>query len=60
MITAPLLARKGVKVTKLYKSPDGHLNVLKSAPEGLWFGEQTTDRAYLVDWETSEVLKKRR
>ena len=58
MIAAPLLARDGVKVTKLYKSPDGHPNGLEATPEGLWIGEQTTDRAYLVDWKTGKVLKK--
>ncbi|MGH9630185.1 MAG: hypothetical protein ACRD7E_17855 [Bryobacteraceae bacterium] len=50
-------ARTG-KVTKLYKSPDGHPNAMESTPEGLWIGEQTTDRAYLLDWETGKVLKR--
>ena len=58
MIAAPLLARDGVKITKLYKSPDGHPNGLEATPEGLWIGEQVTDRAYLVDWTTGKVLKK--
>src|SRR5947209_8168791 len=58
LMAAPLLARSGMKITKLYKSPDGHPNGLESTPEGLWIGEQTTDRAYLVDWTTGKVLKK--
>ncbi len=58
MMAAPLLARESVKVTRLYKSPDGHPNALESTPEGLWVGEQTTDRAYLLDWKTGNVLKK--
>ena len=45
------------KVTKLFKSPDGHPNALEAAPEGLWVGEQVTDRAYLLDWNTGKVLK---
>ena len=58
LIAAPLLAREGVRVTKLYKSPDGHPNGLESTPEGLWVGEQVTDRAYLLDWKTGKVLRK--
>ncbi|MBI3470826.1 MAG: hypothetical protein HY013_05670 [Candidatus Solibacter usitatus] len=38
------------KVHKLFKSPDGHPNGLETTDEGLWVGEQTTDRAHLVDW----------
>ncbi len=36
-------------VTPLFKSPDGHPNALETAGDGMWIGEQTTDRAYLVD-----------
>ncbi|HEY3841517.1 MAG TPA: hypothetical protein VGL72_33335 [Bryobacteraceae bacterium] len=46
------------KPVRLYKSPDGHPNALESTPEGLWVGEQVTDRAYLLDWKTGKVLKK--
>ena len=45
-------------VTKLYRSPDGHPNALESTPQGLWVGEQTTDRAYLLDWTTGKPLTK--
>ena len=38
------------KVTPLFQSPDKHPNALEASPEGLWIGEQVTDRAYLVDW----------
>jgi sugar lactone lactonase YvrE len=38
------------KVVKLFKSPDGHPNGLETSTEGLWIGEQITDRAHLVDW----------
>lgn len=39
-----------VKVVKLFQSPDGHPNGLEATAEGLWIGEQITDRAHLVDW----------
>src|SRR6185436_2327613 len=39
------------KVVRLFKSPDGHPNGLETAKEGFWIGEQTTDRAILVDFE---------
>jgi streptogramin lyase len=46
------------KPVKLFKSPDGHPNALEATPQGLWVGEQVTDRAYLLDWKTGSVLKK--
>jgi streptogramin lyase len=46
------------KPVRLYRSPDGHPNALEATPEGLWVGEQVTDRAYLLDWKTGAVLKK--
>jgi sugar lactone lactonase YvrE len=60
--TAALAAPRDVptrpaKVTKLFKSPDGFPNGLETAPEGLWIGEQVSDRAYLVDWN-GKVLRK--
>jgi sugar lactone lactonase YvrE len=47
---------RAVRVAKLFKSPDGHPNALETTAEGLWVGEQTTDRAYLMDWE-GKVLR---
>lgn len=41
---------RAAKVVKLFKSPDGHPNGLETTSEGLWIGEQVTDRAHLVDW----------
>lgn len=38
------------KVTKLFRSPDGHPNGLETVADGFWIGEQVTDRAHLVDW----------
>jgi hypothetical protein len=45
------------KVDILYQSPDGNPNGLEGKPEGLfWVGEQITDRAYLLDWETGKII----
>jgi hypothetical protein len=49
-------ARKPRAVVKLFKSPDGHPNGLETASEGLWIGEQVSERAYLVDW-SGKVLR---
>ena len=46
------------KVEPLWKSPDGHPNALEATEEGLWVGEQVTDVAYLLDWESGKVLRK--
>jgi len=46
------------KVTRLFRSPEGNPNALAATPEGLWVAEQISDRAYLLDWKTGEVLKK--
>lgn len=48
---------RAVKVSKLFRSPDGHPNGLETAPEGFWISEQVTDRAYLVD-RSGRVLRK--
>ncbi len=42
--------KREAKVTKLFKSPDGHPNGLETVKEGFWIGEQTSDRAHLVDF----------
>jgi streptogramin lyase len=62
LVAAKLSASSGVpihgaKVTRLFKSPDGHPNALEATPSGLWVGEQCTDRAYLLDWKTGEAIK---
>jgi streptogramin lyase len=61
LLAAPLsgtvdVPTNAAKVTKLFKSPDRHPNGLESSSEGLWIGEQTTDRAHLVDWQ-GKVLR---
>ena len=49
---------KPKEVEPLWKSPDGHANALEATDEGLWVGEQVSDSAYLLDWETGKVLRK--
>jgi streptogramin lyase len=51
-------AKHRARVTKLFRSPEGHPNALEATPDGLWVGEQVSDRAYLLDWKTGNVLKK--
>jgi len=46
------------KVEPLWKSPEGHPNALEATEEGLWVGEQVSDTAFLLDWETGKVLRK--
>ena len=41
---------RAAKVVKLFKSPDGHPNAMETVADGFWIGEQTTDRAHLVDF----------
>ncbi len=50
----PIRRRKEVEI--LYQSPDGNPNGLEATEEGLWVGEQITDRAYLLDWKTGRPL----
>ena len=54
---APPVRVRRAKVTKLFKSPEGHPNALAVAPEGLWIAEQKSDNACLVDWN-GKLLKK--
>jgi sugar lactone lactonase YvrE len=55
LLAAPLLEidypKRKAKVVRLFKSPDGHPNAMETTAEGLWIGEQTTDRAHLLDWK---------
>jgi sugar lactone lactonase YvrE len=51
----PIRRRK--KVETLFKSPDGNPNGLEATADGLWIGEQITDRAYLVDWNGKVLTK---
>lgn len=48
--------RRRKRVEILFQSPEGHPNGLEATPDGLWVGEQVTDRAYLLDIETGRAL----
>ncbi len=45
------------KVTKLFKAPDIHPNALEAEPDGLWIGDQVSERLFKVDWKTGKVLR---
>jgi hypothetical protein len=53
--TPPVPTRAG-KITKLFKTPEGHPNALSVAPEGWWVGEQLSDNACLLD-SSGKLLK---
>jgi streptogramin lyase len=45
------------KIEMLWKSPDRYPNALESSPEGLWLGDQVSERINLLDWKTGKVLQ---
>jgi hypothetical protein len=45
------------KVENLYKSPDRYPNALEAMPDGLWVGDQVSERVLKLDWETGKVLE---
>jgi hypothetical protein len=47
---------KTVTVERLFKSPDRHPNALEAAPDGLWIGDQVSEKVHKVDWQTGKVL----
>jgi hypothetical protein len=49
--------RRPSRIVKLFKSPDGYPNALETTPEGLWIGEQVSERACLVDWSGKLIRK---
>jgi streptogramin lyase len=44
------------KVTKLFKAPDLHPNALEATADGLWIGDQVSERIFRVDWKTGKLL----
>ncbi len=53
--TAPVPTRQA-SVERLFKAPDIHPNALEAAPDGLWIGDQVSERVFKVDWQTGKVL----
>jgi streptogramin lyase len=45
------------KMELLWKSPDRYPNALEATPEGLWVGDQVSERINLLDWKTGKVLE---
>lgn len=46
-----------IKTELLFKSPDRYPNALEASPEGLWVGDQVSERINLLDWKTGKVLQ---
>ena len=44
------------KIERLFKAPDVHPNALEAQPDGLWIGDQVSERVFKVDWDTGRVL----
>ena len=53
---APAPPTRKAIVEKLFKAPDVHPNALEAAADGLWIGDQVSERAFRVDWKTGKVL----
>jgi streptogramin lyase len=54
---APKAPTYAPKIEMLWKSPDRYPNALESSPEGLWVGDQVSERINLLDWKTGKVLE---
>jgi hypothetical protein len=54
---APKPPTHAPKIELLWKSPDRYPNALESSPEGLWVGDQVSERLNLLDWKTGKVLE---
>jgi hypothetical protein len=52
----PEIPTRQARVERLFKAPDKHPNALEAQPDGLWIGDQVSERVYKVDWETGKVL----
>jgi streptogramin lyase len=44
------------KVEKLFKTTDRYPNALEATPDGLWVGDQVSERIQKLDWETGKVF----
>jgi streptogramin lyase len=53
---AASIPTRQAKVERLFKAPDVHPNALEAAADGLWIGDQVSERVFKVDWQTGKVL----
>ncbi len=52
----PPVPTRQATVERLFKAPDIHPNALEAAADGLWIGDQVSERVFKVDWRTGKVL----
>src|SRR5438094_9779037 len=52
----PAVPTRPAVVERLFKAPDIHPNALEAAPDGLWIGDQVSEKVFKVDWQTGKVL----
>src|SRR5215208_6401248 len=52
----PSVPTRQAQVERLFKAPVIHPNALDAAPDGLWIGDQVSERVFKVDWQTGKVL----
>src|SRR4029078_12855739 len=52
----PPIPTRQHKVERVLKARDIHPNALEAAPDGLWIGDQVSERVFKVDWQTGKVL----
>ena len=57
LLRAADYASRKAKVEVLWKAPDGHPNALEATQEGLWVGDQMSDAAHLLDWNTGRLIR---
>src|SRR3979490_196909 len=53
---APAPPTRQAKVERLFKAPDIHPNALEAAPDGLWIGDQVSERVFKVEGQTGKGL----
>src|SRR5437763_17434 len=54
--TAAAPPTRTATVEKLFKAPDIHPNALETADDGLWIGDQVSERIFRVDWKSGKLL----
>src|SRR4029078_2394729 len=54
--SAPAPPTRHAKVERLFKAPDTHPNALEAADDGLWIGDQISEKVFRVDWKAGRVL----